>query len=65
MPHSFVNIIINLFPSSKGKIVLYWHSDITKYKKLLWFYKPQLITIIQKSTAVIDPTDIHLDKSYL
>jgi rhamnosyl/mannosyltransferase len=63
MPHPFVNIVINLFPASKGKIVLYWHGDIAKYKKLLWLYKPQLIALIQKSVAVIAPTSIHLDQS--
>jgi rhamnosyl/mannosyltransferase len=63
MPHPFVNTIINLFPVSNGKIVLYWHGDIIKYKIILWFYKPLLIRLIKKSIAVIAPTSIHLDRS--
>jgi glycosyltransferase involved in cell wall biosynthesis len=63
MPHPFVNIIINIFSVSKGRIALYWHGDISKYKKLLWLYKSFLITLIKKSAAVIAPTSIHLDQS--
>jgi glycosyltransferase involved in cell wall biosynthesis len=63
MPNPFVNIIINLFPPIKGKIMLYWHSDIIKQKLLLQFYKPFLICLIKNSVAVIAPTKVHLEQS--
>jgi rhamnosyl/mannosyltransferase len=63
MPNPFVNVLINLLPPLKGKIMLYWHSDIIKQKLLLQFYKPFLICLIKKSVAVIAPTTIHLDQS--
>jgi rhamnosyl/mannosyltransferase len=63
MPNPFVNVVVNLFSPLKGKIMLYWHSDIVKQKLLLQFYKPFLICLIKKSVAVIGPTRIHLDQS--
>ncbi|GHV43990.1 hypothetical protein AGMMS49546_27170 [Spirochaetia bacterium] len=63
MPHPFVNLIINMFPPQKAKIVLWWHSDIVKQKILLMFYKPFLISLIKKSVAVVAPTNTHIDES--
>jgi rhamnosyl/mannosyltransferase len=63
MPHPFANVVYFLFPCKKGKLILYWHSDIIKQRKLLYFYKPLLINFIKKASAVIAPTSIHLDKS--
>jgi rhamnosyl/mannosyltransferase len=63
MPHPFVNLAINMFPPQKAKIVLWWHSDIIKQKVLLQFYKPFLILLIKKSSAVIAPTNLHIEQS--
>jgi rhamnosyl/mannosyltransferase len=63
MPNPFVNVVINLLPPLKGKIMLYWHSDIIKQRLLLRFYKPFLICLIKNSVAVIAPTKIHLEQS--
>jgi rhamnosyl/mannosyltransferase len=63
MPNPYSNIIVNLFPPKKAKIVLWWHSDIVKQKILLVFYKPFLISLIRKSVAVVAPTNTHIDKS--
>jgi rhamnosyl/mannosyltransferase len=63
MPSPFVNVVINLLPPLKGSIMLYWHGDIIRWKVLLLFYKPFLISLIKKSVAIIAPTAIHLDQS--
>jgi rhamnosyl/mannosyltransferase len=63
MPHPFANLVMNMFPSQKAKIILWWHSDIIKQKILLIFYRPFLISLIKKSVAIIAPTNIHIDES--
>jgi rhamnosyl/mannosyltransferase len=63
MPHPFANLVINMFPPRKAKIILWWHSDIVKQKILLVFYRPFLISLIKKSVAVVAPTNIHIDES--
>jgi len=63
MPNPFSNIVVNIFPSKKAKIVLWWHSDIVKQRLLLLFYKPFLLALIKKCVAVIAPTNTHIDKS--
>ena len=63
MPHPVANLVLNFFPPKKAKIILYWHADIIKQKKLLFFYKPFLINLIKKSVAVAAPTQVHLDES--
>jgi rhamnosyl/mannosyltransferase len=63
MPHPFVNLVLNLFPSSKAKIVLWWHNDIIKQKLLLQLYKPFLISLLKRISAVIAATNIHIDQS--
>lgn len=64
VPHPFANLALWLFPPDKNsKIVLYWHSDIIKQKFLLFFYKPLLVWLINKSSLVVAPTEIHLEQS--
>jgi rhamnosyl/mannosyltransferase len=60
MPNPFVNLVFNLFPVQKAKIVLWWHSDIVKQKFLVQFYKPFLIPFLKRIDAVIVPTNIHV-----
>jgi rhamnosyl/mannosyltransferase len=63
MPHPFANIVLELFPPKKAKIVLWWHSDIIKQKFILQFYKPLLVSLIKMSSAVVAPTNAHIDES--
>ncbi len=64
MPHPVANMALWLKPPKKNvKIVLYWHSDIVKQKKLLFFYKPFQNWLIKKSIAIIAPTKIHTQDS--
>lgn len=62
LPHPFFNLVLDMFPT-KAKIVLMWHSDIIKQKKLLKLYSPFLKKMIAKSTIVSAPTNIHLEQS--
>nr|WP_318660148.1 glycosyltransferase [uncultured Treponema sp.] len=64
MPHPVANLAMTLAPPKKScKVILYWHSDIIKQKKLLFFYKPFLVSLIKRADAVAAPTMIHLDES--
>lgn len=63
MPHPFANIVLKLLPPKNTKIVLWWHSDIIRQKFVLRFYKPLLVSLIKMSSAVIAPTNTHIDKS--
>ncbi|MBR5934041.1 MAG: glycosyltransferase [Treponema sp.] len=64
MPHPVANLAIWLSPPKKNvKIVLYWHSDIVKQKKLLFFYRPFQNNLIKRSAAVFAPTSIHTSES--
>lgn len=64
MPHPVANIALWLFrPKKNVKIILYWHSDIVKQKKLLFFYKPFQSWLIRRADAVIAPTKIHILES--
>lgn len=63
-PHPIANIVMWLFPPKKKvKIILYWHSDIVKQKKLLVFYRPFQNWFIKRATAVIASTKIHTSES--
>lgn len=63
MPHPVANLAIYMFPPKRAKLVLVWHSDIVKQKKLLFLYKPFLINLIKRSSSIIAPTHVHLDDS--
>jgi len=64
MPHPVANLALWLFPPKKNvKIILYWHSDIVKQKKLLLFYKPFQKWLIKRSSAIIAPTKVHTTES--
>ena len=47
----------------KGRVVLAWHSDVVKQKKLLTFYKPILKKFLKRADAIITATQGHIDSS--
>lgn len=64
MPHPVANMALWLYrPKKNVKVILYWHSDIVKQKKLLFFYKPFQNWLINRADAVIAPTKIHTSES--
>lgn len=53
-----------LFLSSyRGKVVLWWHSDIVRQKKALFFYRPLLSWTLRRADVVIVATRGHIEGS--
>ncbi len=47
----------------KGKVVLWWHSDIVKQKKLLLLYRPFLEWLLKRADLIVAATQGHIDNS--
>lgn len=52
-----------LLSGYRGKVVLWWHSDIVKQKKLLVLYGPLLHWMLRRADAIIVATQGHIDGS--
>jgi rhamnosyl/mannosyltransferase len=52
-----------LLSGYKGKVVISWHSDIIKQKKLLFFYKPLLMKFLKRADMIITATENHIKNS--
>ncbi len=52
-----------LLSGYKGRVVIAWHSDVIKQKKLLRYYKPLLTRFLQRADAIIAATPGHIDSS--
>jgi len=62
LPNPMAHLAIMLC-RPKAKIVLHWHSDIIRQKKLLFFYRPLLKRLVLKASAIIGATKSHVDES--
>lgn len=47
----------------KGKVVLHWHSDIIKQKKLLKIYSPLQNWLIERADIVVGTTPVYVEQS--
>ena len=47
----------------KGKLVLWWHSDVVKQKKLMVIYRPLMNWLLKKADLIIVATQGHIDGS--
>lgn len=47
----------------KGRVVVAWHSDIVKQKKLLMFYKPFMMKMLRRADCIVTATKGHIDGS--
>lgn len=55
-----------LFSGYRGKIVLYWHSDVVKQKKLMILYRPIMERFLKRTDAIIVGADgVMKGSSYL
>lgn len=55
---------IALFMSGyKGKVVLHWHSDIIKQKRLLRIYSPLQNWLIRRADLIIGTTPVYVENS--
>lgn len=52
-----------LLSGFEGKVVLAWHSDVVKQKKLLFFYRPVLMKFLKRADVIIAATQGHIDSS--
>ena len=62
MPFPLADIALCLF-GFKGKVVLWWHSDIVRQKKLMFFYKPFLTKLLKRADLIIAATEGHINGS--
>ena len=47
----------------KGKVVLHWHADIVKQKKLLRFYLPLQSWLLKRADAIVGTTEDYIKQS--
>ncbi len=52
-----------LLSGFKGKLVLYWHSDVVRQKKALLFYKPLMNWTLRRADAIAIATQGNIDGS--
>jgi len=51
------------FSGFRGKVVLHWHSDIVKQKKLLSLYLPLQRWLIRRSDLIVGTTPVYIEGS--
>ena len=52
-----------LLSGYKGKVVVSWHSDIVKQKKLMFFYKPFMRYLLRRADVILTATEGHVKHS--
>jgi len=52
-----------LLSGFRGRVVLSWHSDIVKQKKLMTFFRPLINRTLKRADAVLTATQGHIDGS--
>lgn len=52
-----------LLSGYKGKVVVGWHSDVVKQKKLLLFYKPIMMKFLKRADLILTATQGHIESS--
>ena len=52
-----------LLSGFKGKMVLWWHSDVVRQKKLMLLYKPIMLCMLKRADRIIVATQGHIDGS--
>lgn len=52
-----------LLSGYKGRVVVSWHSDVVKQKKLLFFYKPIMMRFLKRADVILAATEGHIKSS--
>ena len=52
-----------LLSGYQGKIVVWWHSDVVRQKKMMLLYKPIMERFLKRADAIIVATQGHIDGS--
>lgn len=55
--------LAGLLSGYKGKVVVWWHSDIVKQKKLLKLYEPLMKRFLKRADKIIVATEGHIEHS--
>ncbi|EMJ7521486.1 glycosyltransferase [Providencia rettgeri] len=66
LPNPLANIaylVAFILNKRKPKLIIHWHSDIIKQKKLLILYKPLLNWLLNKADIIIVTSKVYLDCS--
>ncbi len=62
MPFPFGDLAC-LLSGFHGKIVLWWHSDVVRQKKMMFFYKPIMMRMLKRADAIVVATEGHIKGS--
>ena len=52
-----------LLSGFQGKIILWWHSDVVRQKKLMHFYKPVMLRMLNRADMIVVATKGHIGGS--
>lgn len=55
--------LASLFFGKNKKILLWWHSDVVKQKKLMLIYRPLLVWMLRRADSIIVATEGHINGS--
>ena len=62
MPYPLGDIAC-LLSGYKGKIVVWWHSDVVRQKKMMYLYRPVMEKMLQRADTIIVATEGHIKGS--
>jgi len=62
LPFPLADVALCLF-GFEGKVVLWWHSDVVRQKRLLLFYKPFLMRLLKRADLITVATEGHITGS--
>lgn len=62
MPYPFGDLAC-LLSGYKGKIVVWWHSDVVRQKKMMLLYKPIMNKMLKRADVIIVATKGHIEGS--
>lgn len=62
MPYPFGDLAC-LLSGYKGKIVVWWHSDVVRQKKMMLLYKPIMNMMLKRADVIIVATKGHIEGS--
>lgn len=62
MPFPFGDLA-GLLSGYHGKIVIWWHSDVVRQKKMMFFYKPIMDKFLKRADKIIVATEGHIEGS--
>lgn len=52
-----------LLSGFKGKIIVWWHSDVVRQKKMMRLYKPVMLRMLKRADAIVVATEGHIEGS--